>query len=63
VFEETCQPIPPTENRTLSDRAIGPVGEKAAGCQMLVVSLPNPDSGASLQVLPTLEAPAEDSVG
>ena len=63
VFEEAGRPVSPTENRTLSDWAISPLDKKAAGSQMLVVSIPSPDPGAPLQVLPTLEAPAEDSVG
>jgi len=36
--------------------------QPTANSQMLVVSIPNPDSGTPLQVLPTLEVPAEDSV-
>jgi len=39
------------------------VGEGQAHSQMLVVPVPDPGLGASLQVLPALEAPAEEPVG
>jgi len=60
VFEEA---VSPAENRAMSHRAIPPLNKGAADSQMLVVSIPDSEFGAPLWVLPTLEAPAEDSVG
>ena len=45
MFEEAGRPVSPAESRALS--GVAPLDKGAAGGQMLVGSIPNPDSGTS----------------
>jgi len=61
--QEASLAVLPDQDGALLDRAVPQLYEESAHPTMLVVSVPEPDSGAPLQGVPGVEGPTEDPLG
>jgi len=59
-LQEACLAVLPDEDGALSHRAVSPLDENPTHSPVLVVPIPEPDSGAPLQRLSEVEGPTED---
>jgi len=62
-YQEACLTVLPGENRLLPYRAVPPLDEEPAHPAVLVVPVPDSDSGAPFQGVSGVEGSAENPVG